>query len=88
MTVLRILESKHRKEVILQNNIFQNEPRTLRNVAKVCKQIIVVLDDAYYPRVEARCPGPKSRCPDSDTIPIQLIFVTLSRRSGRGTKPP
>ena len=65
----------------------KNEPRTLRNVAKVCKQIMVVLDGVYFPRVEALRLRAKSRCPDSDIIPILFILMTLSRRSGRGTTP-
>lgn len=59
----------------------KNEPRTLRNVAKVCKQIMAKLYDVYFPRAETLRPGPKSRCPDSDIICIAWLLELIGKDS-------
>ena len=59
----------------------KNEPRTLRNVAKVCRQITATLYDAAFPRAEALRPGPKSCCPDSDIICIAWLLELIGKDS-------
>ena len=59
----------------------KNERRTLRTVAKVCRQITATLYDVYFPRAEALRPGPKSRCPDSDIICIAWLLELIGKDS-------
>ena len=59
----------------------KNVDRTLKEVAKVCKQIMATLYDTYFPHAEALRPGPISRCPDSDIICIAWLLELIGKDS-------
>ena len=59
----------------------KNVDRTLKEVAKVCKQIMETLYDTYFPHAEALRPGPISRCPDSDIICIAWLLELIGKDS-------
>ena len=66
------------EEYVMQ---LKNVERTLRAVAKVCKQIMATLYDAYFPGAEALRPGPKSLCPDSDILTISWLLELIGKDS-------
>lgn len=59
----------------------KNVKRSLKVVAKVCKQIMAMLYDTYFPGAEALRPGPKSLCPDSDILTISWLLELIGKDS-------
>lgn len=59
----------------------KNENRTLKTVAKVCRQIMATLYDTYFPDAEALRPGPNSLCPDSDILTISWLLELIGKDS-------
>ena len=59
----------------------KNQPRTLRNVALVVKNITATLYDTYFPGAEELRPGQRSRCPDSDIICIAWLLELIGQDS-------
>ena len=66
------------EEYVMQ---LKNVERTLKVAAKVCKQIVATLYDAYFPGAEAFRPGPKSLCPDSDILTISWLLELIGKDS-------
>lgn len=66
------------KEYVMQ---LKNVEPTLREVAKVCKQIMATLYDTYFPNAGVMRPGPKSLCPDSDILTISWLLELTGKDS-------
>ena len=57
------------------------ETRTLEAVMSVCRKIMSTLYDHYFPGAEALCPGPTSRCPDSDILTLAWVLELIGKDS-------
>jgi hypothetical protein len=59
----------------------QNQPRTLRRVARVFQKIMKTLYDANFPNAEAHRPGPIPACRDSDILTISWLLEYIGADS-------
>ncbi len=63
----------------------KNQPRILKNVAKVFEKIMKKLYETHFPNAETQRRGPVPNCPDSDILPVAWLLEYMgvdSERSG------